>query len=233
MFSVCKREFTAYFRNMAGYSFLAAFFLMCGYFFTLNNLIGGVSDITGVYSGVYIGMGLLVPLLTMESLLVQTGYGIEYTLYTSSVQLVFGKFFAALALIAVGILGTTVYAGILAIFCKQNLLTLFYNQLGLLLLAADYLTICFFASAISTRRSQALIMSYTLLLMFFMLERSYQSIAGFSQIKTLWIFSFFSAYGNFELGILSPTGILGMIIFFIAGLAITSGMIHRRRERGI
>jgi len=233
MLGVFKREIRAYFRNMTGYVFLAVFFVLCGYFFVLNNLIGGVSDISGVYSGLYLGMAMLMPLLTMDSLLAQAGYGVEYTMYISSVQMVLGKFLAALVLSAMGIAGTSVYSAILAIFCPQDAAGLFFNQLGLLLLAANFIAISLFASAISLRRTQAVIMSYTLLLMFFMLHRSYQSLAGLSQVKTAWVVSFFSAYGNFELGIMSPTGILSMVIFTLASLAVTATMIKRRRERGV
>ena len=233
MLGVFKREIRAYFRSMTGYVFLAVFFVLCGYFFVVNNLIGGVSDISGVYSGIYLGMAMLMPLLTMDALLAQAGYGVEYTLYTSAVQMTLGKFLAALALSAIGILGTTIHAGILAIFCRQDLAGLFFNQLGLLLLAGNFISIGLFASAISMRRTQALIMSYTLLLMFFMLHRSYQSLSGLAQVKTGWVLSFFSAYGNFELGIMSPTGIMSMLIFTLAVLAVTATMIRRRRERGI
>ena len=233
MSGVFKREITAYFRNMAGYVYLAVFFVVCGYFFVLNNLLGGSGNISGVYSGIYLGMAMLIPLLTMDSLLAQAGYGVEYTLYTSPVQMVLGKFLAALTLTAVGILGTTVYAGILAVFCRQDMAGVFFGQLGLLLLAADYIAIGLFASAISLRRTQAAITSYTLLLMFYMLNRSFQSLPGIAQVKTVWMASFFSAYGNFELGIMSPTGILSMLIFTMIVLAVTAAMINRRKERGI
>ena len=66
---------------MTGYLYLAAFFLMCGYFFVRNNVIGGVGDISGVFSGVYIAANFLVPLLTMDSLTTQQGYGTEYMIY--------------------------------------------------------------------------------------------------------------------------------------------------------
>lgn len=233
MIGVFKREFKAYFRSMAGYVYLAAFFVLCGYFFVLNNLIGGEGDILGVYSGLYIGMAALIPLVTMDTLLAQNGYDMEYTLYTSATQLVLGKFFSVLALTSIGIVGTAVYSGILAIFCSQDLAALLFNQLGLILLAACFTAVGLFASAISYRRTQAVIMAYTLLLMFYMLDRSYQSAATFSQIKTMWMLSFFSAYGNFELGLLSPVGILGVLIFCLLVIAITASMINRRKERGI
>jgi len=233
MLKVFKREIQAYFRSMTGYVYLAAFFVMCGYFFVMNNLIAGVSDISGVYSGLYIGMAILIPALTMDTLLVRSdAYGVEYSLYISATQMVMGKYLAVLALTAIGIVGTAIYTGILAVFCHQDLTMMLFNQLGLLLLASCFTSVGLFASAISYRRTQALIMTYTLLLMFYMLDSSFQSIFSYTQIKTVWLFSFFSAYGNFDLGLFSPTGVLGLIIFSLVVVAVTASMINRRKEKG-
>jgi len=218
---------------MKGYFYLAAFFLMSGYFFVLNNIIGGVGDISGVFSGIYIASNFLVPLLTMDALLTQRGYGIEYMIYTSSIQLVLGKFLAIFALIGIGVLGIFFYHILLSLFCAQSMKVLIFNQISMLLLSGVCVSVGMFASAISYRRTQAVIMAYTLLLMFFLLDRSMESFVNYSQLEIISTFSIFSGYSNFEVGIFSPTDLMMMVVFSMVLLGAAASMVNRRKERGI
>lgn len=233
MLSIFKREFTSFFRSMRGYLYLAVFFLMCGYFFVVNNVIDGAGDISGVFSGIYILSNFLVPLLTMDTLLTQHGYGIEYIIYTSSIQLVLGKFFAIFALIAIGVLGIGVYHVLLALFCAQSAKLLIFNQISMLLLSGVCVSVGMFASAISYRRTQAVITTYTLLLLFFLLDRSMESFIKLSQLRIVSAFSIFSGYANSEVGIFSPTDLAMMVVFCMILLGAAACMVNRRKERGI
>ena len=233
MIGIFKREIKAYFRSMTGYLYLAAFFLMCGYFFVLNNIIGGVGDISGVFSGVFVASNFLVPLLTMDTLLTQRGYGVEYMIYTSPIQLVLGKFLAAFVLVGIGVLGIAFYHFLLSLFCAQSFKALIFNQIGLLLLSGVCISVGMFASAISFRRTQALIMAYTLLLMFFLLDRSMSGFVNYSQLEVISTFSIFSGYANFEVGIFSPTDLMMMLVFGMILLGAAASMVSRRKERGI
>ncbi|MBR4079378.1 MAG: hypothetical protein IKK29_04140 [Christensenellaceae bacterium] len=233
MISIFKREIKAYFRGMSGYLYLAAFFLMSGYFFVVNNVIGGDGDISGVFSGIYIASNFLVPLLTMDTLLTHQGYGIEYMIYTSPIQVVLGKFFAIFALIGIGVLGIVVYHLLLMPFWDQSLKMLIFNQISMMLVSGVCISVGMFASSISFRRTQALIMAYTLLLMFFLLDRSMESFVNFSQLQIIGALSIFSGYANFEVGIFSPTDLMRMLVFCMIVLGAAASMVSRRKQRGI
>ena len=66
MSSIFKKEFKGFFTSPIGYCVLAVLFCISGLFFFLNNLSGGSSDLSGMFSGMYLVILLVLPILTMR-----------------------------------------------------------------------------------------------------------------------------------------------------------------------
>ena len=65
MTAVFLRELSSYFISPVGYVYLAAFYLLAGYQFTVT-LLGGSADLTSEFTFLYTVVLLLTPILTMR-----------------------------------------------------------------------------------------------------------------------------------------------------------------------
>ena len=113
MSAIFKREFNAYFTSPIGYVFIAMFYCLSGFFFFLDNLAVGSAELRYVYSMLFTCSALLMPILTMRLMSEDRRQKVDQALLTAPVSLtsiVLGKFFAALALFAIGFAPTVIFS---------------------------------------------------------------------------------------------------------------------------
>ena len=99
MGAIFKKEFKSFFTSPVGYFVLALILALSGYFFTGYNLVGGSSELSGVYGSVFsLVLVLVLPILTMRLFSDEKRQRTDQALLTSPVSLTsitLGKFFAA------------------------------------------------------------------------------------------------------------------------------------------
>ena len=116
MLSVMKRELRAYFYTPVGYVFTAIFWVLGASFFLLYNLMAASADLSSMFGNLSYLFMLIVPLLTMRLFSEEKRQKTDQLFYCSPTALasvVAGKFFAAMTVLVVALLGTGVYVGIL------------------------------------------------------------------------------------------------------------------------
>ena len=121
------------------------------------------TDVTPVFSSLFLILLILIPLLTMRLLSEEKKQKTDQLLLTSPVSLsglVYGKFLAAFCIYAMGIAVTLVYSVILAGFASPQWMVVAGNILGALLLGFAMISIGLFISSLTENQMIAAVGSF-------------------------------------------------------------------------
>ena len=151
MTAIFKREFKSYFSTPIGYITLAVIFFFLGYCFSLIYGYGSpdVSTVVMAMSSIVI---FIIPVLTMRLMSEDRRQKVDQVLLTAPIKIsdvVFGKFFAALAVYALGFVPTVIFQIIVAFYVKVNILAYLYALLGAMLLGGVLISIGMFISSLT------------------------------------------------------------------------------------
>ena len=229
MTAIFKREFSAYFKNPIGWVFLAIFWFFCGWgLFIL--ISAGYNMISYVFSNMIIVLLIGIPVLTMRLMSEEIRMKTDQALLTAPVSLsgiVWGKFLAALALFGVGMAMTVVDFIILSSFASPQVSIFVGNLIGLALMGGAFIAIGLFISTMTQSQLAAAIISFAVILFFYMLDGFASYVPWGWAVDLLTSISFFSRYNEFTNGILD----YGNIIFFASVIFIFNFLSVRVLER--
>lgn len=164
MGAVFKREFKAYFTTPVGWIVLAILYLFSGFFFWYAYRFGA-PDITFVISQMALPVSVMVPVLTMRLMSDDRRQKVDQALLTAPVKLtsiVLGKFFASLAVFAIGFLPTVIYEMIFASQVSVNIFSYIYVLFGMLLLGSALIAVGMFISSLTESSAIAAMVSIML-----------------------------------------------------------------------
>lgn len=182
MIAIFKREFKSYFTNPLGFIILAVFYFLLGLMFQ-NYYSSGMPYVELVILSVASILLIIVPVITMRLFSDERRQKTDQVLFTAPVKLiniVFGKYFAALALYALGFLPTIVYQIIVASYVTVNHFYFIYALIGIMLFGAALIAIGMFISALT--ESPIISIVFTLVVnVFIMLSASF---AGMITVPT-------------------------------------------------
>ena len=232
MFAILKRELNAYFTSPIAYVVYAVAAFFGGMFFMGCVLLPDTADMTNVFMNMTIIVVILIPILTMKLFSEEKNKKTEQGLLTAPVnllQIVMGKYLAALVVYAIMLGLFVIYGLIISSFVAPSWVTIFSNILGLFLFGAALIAIGTFISCLTESQIVAAVMSIAAGLLIFFLD----SIAGSLGIELLtsifFFFLFTTPYQNFALGIIK----LSDIIFFLSVTVLfnffTVRILERRR----
>ena len=151
MRAIFKREFKSYFSTPVGYITLAIFFFFLGYCFSIIYSYGSpeVSTVVMAMSSIVI---FIVPILTMRLMSEDRRQKVDQVLLTAPIKLsdiVFGKFFAALAVYAIGFTPSVIFQIIVAFYVEINIFSYLYALFGAMLLGGVLIAIGMFISSLT------------------------------------------------------------------------------------
>lgn len=221
MSAVFKREFKAFFTSPVGYFVLAVLFGFAGFYFFANNMYMRSADLTGVFSGLFtIVLLLVLPVLTMRLFSDEKRQKTDQALLTAPVSLTgiaLGKFFAALLMFAIGISITIVFAIIIAFQVTPDWLVIIGNYLGLLLMGGMIIAIGMFISSLTESQFIAALGTFAISFALLMVDSLASVFYYISWIGTLVEFISVSArYSEFTSGVINYDN----IIFFVSMIAL-------------
>ena len=153
MGAVIKKELKNYFLSPIGYVVIGIFLLAFSSFFFLTTVNQSSVDLTYLfyYTALY-GLMFITPLLTMWTFSGERKSGTEQLLLTSPVSMlgvVVAKFLSAFILVAIPVVCTLMYFGILSYFEMPNVQIYLTSMLGFLLLSCTYISFGIFASSLT------------------------------------------------------------------------------------
>lgn len=232
MVAVMKREIQSYLLSPIGYVFLGVYLLLSGIFFAFNNIGSMNPEFSAMFSGFSWVFILITPILTMRLLSEEKRNKTDQMLLTAPVSVkdvVLGKYFAALFMMALALVLTIPYPIILAIYGEPMLLNILSSYLGLLLISAAFISIGLFISAMSESQVIAAIVTIFVLFIMLLLD-SIVSIINSPFIASIMdAVSLFSRFSSFELGVFSISSVVYYVSFSAVLLVMTVLRVEKRR----
>lgn len=233
MGAVFRREFKSFFTNPIGYVVLAVMFCASGLFFFTYNMAGGLSSLTYLYSSLFTVVLLVVPFLTMRLFSEEKRQKTDQALLTAPTGLtgiVLGKFFAALALFALALSITLIYALVIALKVTPDWMVIAGNFLGLMLVGGMMISIGLMISALT--ESQVIAALGTLavsviLLCVDMLGSIFSSITWLAE--AIDFLSINNRYSNFTVGLIEYDNILFFLSLQALFIFITVRVLDSKR----
>ena len=232
MGAIFRREFGAYFTSSIAYIFLAVFWIFSGFFFYSSCLAVGTTDMAGLFQQMFLICVFLIPLLTMRLFSEEKKQKTEQGLLTAPVSLgeiVFGKYFAALALYTIAIVMPFVYALILSAFGVIEWGIVFSNFLALFLLGMAFISVGELISALTENQIAAAVMSFVALMALYMIDmiNSYISIGWINTV--LKQLSFYTRYYSVTIGLFNVSTLVFYISVAFVFNYLTIRVFERRR----
>lgn len=231
MSAVFKREFRSYFSTPIGFIVLAAFYFFLGLYFSLIYSYGS-PDIATVIVAMSTVIVFAMPILTMRLMSEDRRQKVDQALLTAPVSLtsiVLGKFFAALAVFAIGFAPTLIFEIIVASYVTVNIMSYIYALFGMLLLGSALIAIGMFISSLT----ESAVISAILTLVINILVLYMSSFA--SMVSVSWIATiiekaaFITAFENFGQNIFSVADVVYFVSISVAFLFLCVRSLDKRR----
>ncbi|MGB3018593.1 MAG: ABC transporter permease subunit [Ignavibacteria bacterium] len=216
--TIFRKELRSYFSSPVAYLVLAVFLIITGWFFTSNLFLGGVVTMRNVFDIIPFIFLFFIPAITMRSFAEEKKTGTIELLLTKPItdlDIVIGKFLAALSLTAIALLFTWIYVISLSFIGKLDFGAVTGAYIGLLLMAGVYISIGIFASSLTHNQVVAFIISFLIVFALFMLNK----VLIFLPSGLASIFEYLSIdyhFGNIARGVLDSRN----LIYYFSGILI-------------
>ena len=217
---IFKREFRHYFVTPIAYIVIAIFLILTGWFFFSTFFLYSQAELRNFYSLLPLIFSFIVPTLTMRLFSEEYNVGsyeILVTMPVTDTDIILGKFFAALAFIAVMLLPTISYAISVSFLGELDWGPVVGGYVGALLLGAAFCAVGLFASALTKNQIIAFIIGMIICFSLTMIDK----ILFFLPESMLGFFQFIGAGYHFEnvsRGILDTRDILYFVSIVLMSL---------------
>ncbi len=234
MSAIFKRELRAYFTGPIGYIFIAIFLFLANGSFCLDSLTQYKSDISAVFENMVLIFIILIPLMTMRLWSEEKRQKTDQLLLTAPVSttgVVLGKFFAALCVVLIALVLTLVYPILVSWKGTLDTSKTIGNYIGVILVAASYISISLFISSLTKSQILSAIGSILILVVFYIMHVLVYSGVTTSPIiaAILSFFAMSARFVNLSRGILALSDILYFISLTVIFIFLTSRVIEKQR----
>lgn len=235
MLAICNKELQAYFLSPTSYFVFAVYVLMTSLLFYSSFVYvqPSIVDYRLVLGDTLSMLLFVVPLLTMRLVAEEFRQGTDELLLTSPTrvtEIIFGKYFASLAILIVLILCSLVYPFIMSFYGKLDLTSVWLSALGLFFLGASMMAIGLFASTLSQHQMVSAVAGFIMLLVLWMLD-SFAGNTGDTMQKWLDPFALTKHFDNFTKGVLSGPDVLYYVTLTGVFLLLSVQIVERKRWR--
>lgn len=247
IYPILKRELRSYFASPLAYIILVVFQVISARFFflylqgylqfqfdpgyqvqtgdlNLNNLV-----ILPYFGTISIVLLLIVPLITMRLVADEKKNYTAELLFTSPVRIrsiVLGKFLAALILLVIMLLLSSINIFVLMVHGNPDLGAVLSGYIGLLLLGASFLAVGIFASSLTENQLIAAVVSFGVLLLLWLvgaLSDAESTILGYLSV--------INHYEDFGKGIIDLKDVVYYLSLIFLGLFLTYSSLESERWR--
>lgn len=229
---IANKEFKGYFNSPSAYIILIVFLLINAWFFTSPLFINNQADLRALFGIVPIVYIFFIPAITMGLLAKERNNGtIELltTLPLKDSQIIMGKFWASLGLIATGLVFTLIHLiTIMILGSNIDYGQVICGYLGLLLLGAVYSSIGIFASSLTDNQIVGFIISFFIIFVLYILQYTLfllpSGVVGFFQYLSIGYH-----FSNITRGVIDTRNLVyfGSLIVLFLNLSIIN--LHGRK----
>lgn len=236
MSAIFRRELGSFFTSSIAYVFLAVFYLFAGWFFYASNLYAGTTDMSGMFSQLFMVVVFLIPILTMKSFSEEKKQKTEQGLLTAPVSLggvVLGKYFATLVMYIFGVSIVLLYALILSLFGEVSWGIVISNYFALILLGGAFISVSMLVSALTENQVVAAVGGFLCLMVLYMLDIIANVFSNITFVDMSFVanilnsLSFYTRYYEFTSGIFN----LSSVLFYISTAVIFNFLTIRIFEK--
>ena len=232
MRAIWKRETQGYFYTPVGYVFLGVFLAVSSVLFYLAILSPRSADLPSFIARISYLWMLLSPVLTMRLLAEERQKKTDQLLLTSPVSLrgiVFGKYLAAVTVLAIATVLTLLYALIVAMYGKVYPAELAVNYLGFFLLGCAFASLDLFLSSCAATPVTAAVMAFGANFFLWILDLLEMAVQVEWIGNVLRFVSLYNRNEPFLMGQLSFASVFYDLAFIAIFLLLTIYRLDRRR----
>jgi ABC-2 type transport system permease protein len=228
--AIYKKELRSYFTSPVAYVVITVFLLICGWFFSTSLFVVGQASLRNVFQIIPFVLTFFVPAITMRLLSEERKSGtfeLLATMPVTDVDIVFGKFLAALSLLAVSLFFTIGYEFTIGGLVKADGGVTFAGYIGLLLLGAGYVAIGVLASSLTENQIVAFIVSFLIIFALSLVDK----VLMFIPTAMASVFEYLSAeyhFNNIARGVLDSRDLVYYASLVILGLYFAARAMQRR-----
>lgn len=231
MLAIFKREFKAYFSTPIGYIVLAAFYFFTGLFFSFL-YSNGAPQVEWVISQMLTVTIFIMPIITMRLMSEDKRQKVDQALFTAPVKLtsiVLGKFFAALAVFALGFVPTIIFEIIVMSYVSVNVFTFIYALLGILLLGSTLIALGMFISSLTESSVVSAILTLVINILVLYMSSFAQMISVEFISKAIEKLAFINVFSSFGENLFSLPDICYFLSITAAFLFLCVRALEKRR----
>lgn len=177
----------------------------------------------------------VVPLLTMRLVAEEFRQGTDELLLTSPVsvtEMIVGKFLASLGMLLILVLCSLAYPVVMSFYGSLDWTLVLTSVIGLFMLGAAMMAIGLFASTLSQHQMMSAVVSFIILLVFWMLD-SFGGQTGASAAVQQWLepFSLTARFDSFTKGLLNGADVMYYVTVAVLFLLFSIQVVERKRWR--
>ncbi len=231
MTAVFKREFKSYFTNPLGFIIIAVFTFLSGMPFGM--IFGsGSPAVHGVVNFMSTVVIFATPFITMRLISEDRRQKVDQVLLTAPVTvtgIVMGKFLAAMALYALGLVALAIYPFIISFYTTIDWLLYLYSIIGILCLGAVMISIGMFISSLTESPVVSAAITFAVFLAV-MLLGSYASSANSAVLTVInSAISFIERFYSFTTGVCDLADLIYMLSISALFVFLTVRSVEKRR----
>ena len=232
MFAVYKRDLRAFYTTPIGYVFSGILILIMNLCFYFLNVETSSSNVKPIFYLLLIGLAFLAPILTMRLLSEEKKMKTDQLLFTVPIRMtdiVLGKYFAAMSVFIISMLGTFMIPLILAAYSVSEPWAIFGNYVAIFFAASAFIAIGLFISSFTENQLVSALISWTVLIGLWLVDLLVANIEIIA-VKTVvsWL-SVFSRYTGFTYGLFDLSDIVYYISVAAVFIYLTIRMLDKKR----
>ncbi len=231
--AIYKKELKSYFYSATAYVVNVLFLLIIGWFFTATLFInGGEATMRPVYSYVPLLFLFFIPAITMKTIAEEkksNTFELLVTMPINDIEIILGKFFAALTLVLISVLLTFIYVITLSMFGDVDTGEIIGGYLGLIFMASAYISLGIFASSLTDNQIVAFIIAFIFAFFFFIINK----ITLFLPVGLSRFFEYISIdyhFSNISKGIIDSRDIIYYLSITVLGLYFANFVLESRKN---
>ena len=231
--AILRREFKAYFNSPVAYFVIAIFLVMVGVLFFIPFFSQDRVSMRDFFSLVPFLLIFFGPAITMRLISEERRSGTIELLITMPVRdmdVILGKFLAALGLFLVALLLTLPYAFTISAFGNLDWGSVIGGYVGLVFLGGAYLSLGLLASSWTENQIVAFVIALFLSMFFLMVDR-FMAFLPNGIAPVVEYISFGAHFRNASCGLLDSWDIIFFLSFMILSLFLAFRSLEARRWR--
>ncbi len=227
--AVYLKELRSYFSSSVAYISIALFLIIGGFFFYSITVVSKSASLEYSLSNLVIILIFLMPLVSMRLLSEEKKSGTLELLLTrpiKEIEIVLGKFFASATVLLAMILPTGLYGVILSLVSKPDILPMVTQYLSLYLVGLSFLALGLFASSLTENQIIAAAISFTFILIMWLLTWITGSMGPDNIIG---YFAISSHFEDLNKGVVDARDIIFYLSFIVFWIYLTSKVLDTKR----